>query len=306
MLPATSRTTTTAATTDVTPTDRFIKTQWRGRPLRPSCSYRQPALPTSSREIVSGRTKNIYTLYKRRWDSGKAGGQTGALERARDRVRETNKIKTALARIKATGRSRFPQFTTADAKRARAAAASFPFFFFNFSLQRYSGVACTKYKYSILSEETRARLMIKYGARDTVFSIKTQNYRIRFLKKYCNIISTPTRINNIVTIENDDIFCRFQIFQFLFFLFSTWPADSFSNRYYYDDIMQFHKHVYCIAKVNGLEPLTSLTSSHLCAVIFMVCKTRKRTVQHRISDCRDGVRARRPPADTERTTDDGQ
>uniref|UniRef100_A0A2S2P0F4 Uncharacterized protein n=1 Tax=Schizaphis graminum TaxID=13262 RepID=A0A2S2P0F4_SCHGA len=68
----------------------------------------------------------------------KAGGRVPgwqANERARARERETererdgrgerNGIKTALARAKATGRSRFPQFTTADVRRARAATTVF-------------------------------------------------------------------------------------------------------------------------------------------------------------------------------------
>jgi len=56
-----------------------------------------------------------------------AGWQANGRARARERVRgegrgERNEIKTALARAKATGRSRFPQFTTADVRRARTAA----------------------------------------------------------------------------------------------------------------------------------------------------------------------------------------
>lgn len=39
------------------------------------------------------------------------------------REKERNEIKTALARPKATGRSRFPQFTTADVRRARASTS---------------------------------------------------------------------------------------------------------------------------------------------------------------------------------------
>lgn len=104
-----------------------IKTQWRGRPLRPSGyiatgnRHCQPHL----QKIVNSRTKNIYIQRaanragggrrpgrrRVRWGGCRCGG-TGDGSRA-----ERNELKPRSRQAKATGRSRFSRFTTADVKR---------------------------------------------------------------------------------------------------------------------------------------------------------------------------------------------
>lgn len=112
---------------------------------------------------------------------GRAGGRPGWLVgrrtggRASDRVwgegrGERNEIKTALALAKATGRSRFPQFTTAGVRRARTAVYT-PTMHGSGSgvLFLFFPPAAHALARNILSEETRLYLIV---ARCTVFSIK--------------------------------------------------------------------------------------------------------------------------------------
>jgi len=160
---------------------------------------------------VSGRTKNIYVRAYCRdgtggWGgraTGLAGKPTGArsreTERERDGRGERNGIKTALARAKATGRSRFPQFTTADVRRARAAATAYerrtrwwrrrrrPFPFF--SLQRHTH----SHGYdNILSGSKRGWSCgwLLIVTRGTVFSIK-EVFKRKIIVSPCNEKTPP-------------------------------------------------------------------------------------------------------------------